>query len=221
MITLADLRPGDIIFGPINQPLIVRIIVRMGQWLLAGRRARLSYRRWRKINHVLIVTQGGAAPKAVQAMPRGAEEIELTEKHWTSDYVVVRPAYGTPQRLEGLTRLSAADQGFRVARAACSYIGTPYGFLTYAALLAEHVLPGRQERLAAYISSRKEMICSQLADQALCDAGFHVFTDGRLPQDVVPAELFRAILDMPGTQYVMGGLSLAWRPGEWWSNGQK
>ena len=206
MVTLTEAaQPGTLIFGPINEPLSARILVRVGQWLLADRRARLSYRRWRKINHVLVCTGNG---KAVQAMPRGAGEIELTAKHWTSDYVIVRPAYWV-------------GQGVDVAEAARSYIGTPYGFLTYAALLVEHVLPGRQERLAAYISSRKEMICSQLADQALSDAGFHVFDDGRLPQDIVPAELFRALLDPPGALYVIADRSSSWMPGEWWNNGQK
>jgi hypothetical protein len=55
-------------------------------------------------------------------------------------------------------------------------------------------------------------MCSQLADQALADAGFHVFDDGRLPQDVVPAELFRALIDMPGTQWCVPGVG-HWCPG--------
>lgn len=60
------------------------------------------------------------------------------------------------------------------------------------------------------------MICSQLVDQALADAGFHVFDDGRLPQDVVPAELFRALLDTPGTTYVVPGMPCFAQGREWW-----
>jgi hypothetical protein len=35
------------------------------------------------------------------------------------------------------------------------------------------------------------MICSQLVDTILCRAGYHLFADGRLPQDVTPGALFR------------------------------
>lgn len=200
MITLADVRPGDIVFGPIGGIVPGWFPVAVGQALLADRRARLTWGRWRKIRHVLVATGNG---RAVQAMPRGAEEIELTAKHWTSEYVYVRPAYHPGRPFE--VGYEHRGQGFKTAHAARGYIGTPYGFLTYGALLAEHVLPGRQEWLARYISSRKEMICSQLADQAMSDAGFHVFDDGRLPQDVVPAELYRALIDRPGTRMLIPG----------------
>jgi hypothetical protein len=50
-----------------------------------------------------------------------------------------------------------------------------------------------------YVTSSKRMICSQLADQAMSDAGFHVFNDGRLPQDVTPSALFAKLLSLPGT----------------------
>jgi len=225
MITLADVRPGDIIFGPIGGIVPGWFPVAVGQALLADRKARLTWKRWRKIRHVLVVTEAAQQwppmspgwtpdswPKAVQAMPRGAEEIKLSDRHWTADYVYVRPAYQTADPTFALDMPGhpyAIGQAEMVAQAARSYIGTPYGFLTYGALSVEHVLPGRQTRLAAYISSRKEMICSQLADQAMSDAGFHVFDDGRLPQDVVPAELFRALIDRSGSQYVVPGMP-AW-----------
>jgi hypothetical protein len=54
------------------------------------------------------------------------------------------------------------------------------------------------------------MMCSQLVDQCLADAGFHVFNDGRLPQDVVPAELFRALVEMPGTKMLVPGSNNGW-----------
>lgn len=232
MITLADVRPGDIVFGPIGGFVPGIFPVAAGQFLLADRKARLTWRRWRKIRHVLVVTKAGrfssmsglnyfvdeqVAPLAVQAMPSGAEEIELSAaRHWTSEYVYVRPNYQRWANPASMVNLAykEAEMAFDVAHAAQRYVGTPYGFLTYAALLAEHVLPGRQEWLSKYISSRKEMICSQLADQALADAGFHVFDDGRLPQDVVPAELFRALIDRPGTQYVVPLFHDTWMLGE-------
>lgn len=197
-------------FGPIGGIVPGMFPVGAGQLLLADRRARLSWRRWRKIRHCGVIVSYGsrkqsAPPRLVQAMPRGAEEIELTAKHWTPEYVYIRPAYGhgAPEAYEAVTRQAAM-----VAAAARGYVGTPYNFLTYGAIsarkfdfvLTDHVL--RQ-----WISTRKDMMCSQLVDQCLADAGFHIFDDGRLPQDVVPAELFRALLEMLGAQYVIPGMS--------------
>jgi hypothetical protein len=214
MITMANLEPGTLGFGPIGGFVPGVLPVGAGQLLLADRKARLSWRRWWKIRHVLIVTETprhGASvlpPLAVQAMPRGAEEIELNAGHWTKEWVFVRPAYdpGRPFEIGAENR----SQGFKVAQAARSYIGTPYNFLTYGKLAAGKLRMRLTERLLRkWISTRKDQMCSQLADQCLADAGFHVFDDGRLPQDVTPAELIRGLLDMPGTQYVIPGMP-AW-----------
>lgn len=45
--------------------------------------------------------------------------------------------------------------------------------------------------LRRYVESRGNMMCSQLADQCVLDLGFHLFTDGRLSQQVMPAALAR------------------------------
>jgi hypothetical protein len=214
MITLADVRPGDIVFGPIGGLVPGVFPVGAGQVLLADRKARLSWRRWWKIRHVLIVTEVSDpdpmyrephGPRAVQAMPGGAEEIDLTNaRHWTKDYVYVRPAYADTHVMPG-----SNSQGEDVARFARGYVGTPYNFLTYGKLAAGHLHLGLTERtLKKWISTRKDQMCSQLADQCLADAGFHAFDDGRLPQDVVPSELYLKLLSMPGTQWVVPG-------GEW------
>jgi hypothetical protein len=222
MITMADLRPGMLGFGPIGGLVPGAFPVGAGQILLADRKARLSWRRWWKIRHVLVVTEAArlagsritlsasdqmdaSAPRAVQAMPRGAEEIELTQaKHWTKEWVFVRPAYDPGQPFE--IGLENRSQGWKVAQAARGYIGTPYNFLTYGKLAAAHLHLGLTEAaLRKWISTRSDMMCSQLADQCLADAGFHVFDDDRLPQDVVPAELYRKLLAMPGTQLVIPG----------------
>lgn len=219
MITLADVRPGDIVFGPIGGLVPGVFPVGVGQLLLADRKARLSWRRWWKIRHVLIVTQeqgagleyfsGPSAPKAVQAMPHGAEEIELrTDRHWTKDYVYVRPAYITAEMMGvgDMDSHGGAHQGRTVAQAARGYIGTPYNFLTYGKLAARKFRLVLAERtLEKWISTRKDMMCSQLADQCLADAGFHIFDDGRLPQDVVPSELYRKLRQLPGTQWMVPG----------------
>lgn len=148
----------------------------------------------KKVQHVGVVTEVLSIPEQawlVQAMPSGAEEIEASLDYWNPSCIYVRPGYKseyTPPR---------------VAQFARSYIGVPYSFLDYVAIAGRHVLalkPTQRTPFDRYVSSTKHMICSQLADQALCDAGFHVFDDGRIPQDVTPAALYSALLDMQGTQ---------------------
>lgn len=144
----------------------------------------------KKVQHVGVVTAVNPL-RLVQAMPSGAEEVEIGSDYWNPSCIYVRPGYKseyTPPR---------------VARFARSYIGVPYSFLDYVAIAGRHVFalkPTQRTPFDRYVSSTKHMICSQLADQALSDAGFHVFDDGRIPQDVTPAALYSALLDMPGTQ---------------------
>lgn len=216
-LTLADLRPGDLMFGPIHGFIPGTFPVGAGQIALATRKARLSWRQWWRVRHVGVVVEAqrdvdinddprnpprlwpAHGPKLVQAMPSGAEEIEMTPaRHWTAEYVYIRPAY----------KIAATGYGGmteRVAAAARGYVGTPYNFLTYGKLAASALhLPITRRVLERWISTRRDMMCSQLADQALADAGFHVFDDGRLPQDVVPAELFRQLFTMSGQWLVPG-----------------
>src|SRR5882757_2313650 len=188
--SLAEVQPGTIIFGPIGGFIPGVFPVGAGELLLKA----ATTETW-KIRHVLVCTQAaepGHGPWAVQAMPDGAEEIELTADHWTSAYRYVLPAYDFVQ-----------DQAGRVAEAARSLIDTPYSFLDYVALSA-HAFGGNRgyvplpERsmLERYVSSTHHMICSQLADECLRRADFHVFSDGRLPQDVMPSALFSALKPM-------------------------
>jgi hypothetical protein len=199
--TLVELRAGDLMFGPIGGVVPGMFPVGAGQLLLADRKARMTWRRWRKIRHAGVVVQTAAAPdvfnyspRLVQAMPKGAEEITLRpDQHWTDRYVYIRPAWPHP------------EMAYAVADYARDYVGTPYNFLTYGALAARKLRFMLSERLLRkWISTRKDMMCSQLVDQCLTDAGFHVFDDGRLPQDVVPAELFRRLLELPG-QFIIPG----------------
>jgi hypothetical protein len=205
MSTLADLRPGDLLFGPIGGFIPGVFPVGAGQLLFAERKELRSWRQWWKYRHVAVVVEASHAtgrgdhtfgPMIVQAMPSGAEEIEIGPEHWMDEFVYVRPAYAVDPSWD---RFGTGDtQANAVARHATNYIGTPYSFLDYGAIAALHAhIPA--PHLRAYVSSSKHMICSQLADQAMSDAGFHVFDDGRLPQDVVPAELYRALIAMPGT----------------------
>ncbi len=186
MSTLADLRPGDILFAKHVRPRAVDLLILAGQLILG----QPGYP-----HHVFVVTQpeGRGAAKCVEAMPNGAREVDI-DGRWGKDYIYLRPAYPEPWSWN-----PDRPQGVGVAANARRYIGVPYSFADYAAIAGVHfgVKNGLVRR---YVTSSKHMICSQLADQALCDAGFHVFDDGRLPQDVTPAALFEALKAMPGTQ---------------------
>jgi hypothetical protein len=83
--------------------------------------------------------------------------------------------------LEGLHRA-------RIVTEARKLIGTPYSALDYAALGLLHLhLPSTWVRRRVETSGH--LICSALVDRAICRAGIHLFSDGRYPGDVMPADL--------------------------------
>lgn len=187
--SLADLRPGDIMFGPIGGA--VGVGVGLGQMILGEG--------WSvgplKIRHVGIVVEpvklllGPAEiqsmPKLVQAMPGGAEEIEMGQAtHWTPRHAYVR----LPEDWPGQAADAAA-----IARLMVS-AGVAYSFASYAALAAWK-LGLSTPRLEKWIGRRRhgaielprwsggleghprggrlpmEAICSVLVDQAWTLAG--------------------------------------------------
>jgi uncharacterized protein YycO len=193
MSTLADLRPGDIMFARHVSPKAADLLILAGQTFLGEP----GYP-----HHVAVVSRAATDrswPMVVQAMPSGAEEVPIGAEHWTQDYIYVRPAY------------RSLGQVLDVADEARSYVGTPYSFLDYVALTGLH-LGIRNGPIRRYVTTSKHMICSQLADQAMSDAGWHVFNDGRLPQDVTPAALFKQMFTMPGATLIPG-------EGDWVDNG--
>ena len=86
------------------------------------------------------------------------------------------------------------EQRAASVQAAEHYLGTPYSAADYFAIAAHHLhLPG-SFLLKDYVASTRHMICSQLVDQCCLDAGAHLFSDGRWPGYVVPADLANLIL---------------------------
>jgi hypothetical protein len=63
--------------------------------------------------------------------------------------------------------------------------------LDYAALGLWHY-GIRAPWLRRRIQDSGHMICSQMTDHLLCKVGFHLFDDGRLPQDVTPGAIYYA-----------------------------
>lgn len=176
MTILANLEPGDIMFAQHVSPKSADRLILRGQLILG----QPGYP-----HHVAVVTETRPRLQIVQAMPKGAEEVLIGDRYAGPDWTFLRPAY-------------EPGQGEVVARAARAYIGTPYSFADYVAILGVH-LGIKNGLVRRYVTSSKHQICSQLADQSMADADFHVFADGRLPQDVAPGALFEKLKAMPGT----------------------
>lgn len=218
--SLADLLPGDIMLGPIGGFVPGFFPVAVGQAMLLDtfRIGRVS------IRHAGIVVEAGSVeyspgygegawrgPRLVQAMPHGAEEIELRDPHhWQTGYGYVR----MPEDYPGQASDAAA-----IARL---MVGTPYSFGSYAALAAWHFglkatwleqkIDARREPVRApflkhgfdtqptMIKLPKEMICSVLVDQAWSLAGKRVCEDVAR-QAVTPGRLAASLMNMSGTSW--------------------
>lgn len=185
MSTLSDLRPGDIGFALHVRPKSADLLILAGQTMLG----QPGYP-----HHVFVVTDvnlAGTQAMAVEAMPNGAREVDI-DGRWGKDYVYLRPAY---------TEKFGGTFGIHVAQAARRYIGKPYSFADYAAIAGLH-FGIRNGLVRRYVRASGHQICSQLADQALCDAGFHVYDDDRQPGDVTPSDLFKTLKAMSGTRVI-------------------
>ena len=188
--SLADLRPGDLMFGPIGGIVPGLFPVGVGQAMLGElfRVGELSVR------HVGVVVGG---PRLAQAMPRGAEEIELTQAHWTRKYVYAR----IPEDYAGQAEDAAAIAQLFISER------VPYSFASYAALAAWR-FGFRAERLARWVDRRRpvephlpmEAICSVLADQAWTLAGKDL-VQGTRSQIVTPGMLAQALFRMGGVEW--------------------
>lgn len=164
-----DLQVGDVGFAIIGG--------RLGAGVALGQ-AILRDECW--FTHTYVVAEKpGHGKLVVEAMPSGARGVYLTGYRDRCG-----PGFGW-------VRLPLTDeQRALVSPTALRLIGTPYSFLDYLSLALLHL--GLPRRLTAgRVTSSGHMICSQLVDAVLCRAGFHLFDDGRLSQDVTPGALFR------------------------------
>jgi hypothetical protein len=160
------------------------------------------------------------APRMVQAMPRGAEEIELSyAKHWTPQVAYAR----IPQDYPGQAEDAAAIARLMVRE------GVAYSFASYGALALYH-WGWKAPRLTEWIGRRRpgvhvlptyrpgvlrgsmelrlpmEAICSVLADQCWSLAGKRVM-HGTAPQAVTPSQLGQRLLT--GMEGVVWGWPMA------------
>jgi hypothetical protein len=215
--SLADLKPGDIGIMKMGGFIPGTFPVAVGQ-LLCKESFRVGPFR---ADHVLICVESGqdlggksqwANPRAVQAMPRGAEEITLTpDKHWTDGVVWFRLQEDYPGQAEDAAAIARLFVSEKV----------PYSFLSYLALAAwSRGL--KAERLERWIDRRRviqgmgvrpglfamevglpaEAICSVLVDQAWSLAGKRVIT-GVARQCVTPGKMAIQLNSRPGV--IRGG----------------
>jgi hypothetical protein len=229
--SLNDVRPGDLIFTAITEPLAASLLVKLGMLALAER-VRIGRR---SFDHVIVVTEAATGtpgafgpytyidgparaerpyrpPVGVQAMPRGAERVELTAaKHWTDRTAVVR----IPESYPG--------QGLDVAEIAKLFAReqVPYSFLTYVRLAAWRFgwktpkiearldrrlpavrieLPGRGYAVAVRLPA--EVICSGVGDQCWTLTGKKI-VEGVAKQSVTPGKLVMTLWRYPGA--IWGG----------------
>jgi hypothetical protein len=208
--SLADLRPGDIGFGPLTG--VADPLAWLGQFILGegfhvGRM---------NAGHVFVVVRGGDGaswPQVVEAMPRGARLHSIADgrllvdvdNRWSSEFAYVRLAEDYPGQ---------AEDAAAIARA---MIGTSYSFASYAALAAwkfgiktprlerwigrrggRHNIPGGGGPLGLSVQLPREAICSVLADQAWSLTGKKIM-HGVAHQCVTPGALARRLLEMTGT----------------------
>lgn len=205
---LRDLRPGDIMFGPLQLANIGQLIlgeqVRIGPFAAGHVGVVVQAARWAA--NPVGATPWGSGPRIVQAMPRGAEEVEIgPNRHWTTKYAYAR----LPEDYPGQAADAAAIARLFVSEQ------VPYSFLSYAALAAWR-FGIKAERLANWIDRRgkllpefvqlpAEAICSVLADQAWTLAGKDVVT-GTRSQIVTPGMLAMQLWRRPGVVWCGAGL---------------
>jgi hypothetical protein len=215
--SMADLKPGDIFFGPIGGA--VGLGVGIGQALLGEG--------WSvgplKIRHVGVVVESlkldgwtdTRSPRMVQAMPSGAEEIEMDpNKHWTPTCAYVRLPEDYPGQMLDVAAIARLMVSEKVAYSFASYLalaawrwgleaprlerwidrrGDPVPFLDGGGF---HALA-----LAGGVRLPREAICSVLADQCLTLAGKSVMI-GTPKQCVTPGKLAaRLLFETPGAEW--------------------
>lgn len=168
------LKPGDIGFTKIGGSL--------GWWISLGQFITGDPG---KFSHVFVVLDN---EEVAEAMPFGSR-IQPLDRQYGSEVAYVKMNLTDEQRAN-LVRYGRE----RLERPG----GIRYSFMTYAALALAR-FGFKPKWLREYITKSNRQICSAMGDDFLTNgAGYHVFCDGRLPQDVVPSEFFYELLELEG-----------------------
>jgi hypothetical protein len=210
MNALTDLRPGDIMLGPIGG--LVGLGVGLGQLVLgeAFRSGALSVR------HAGIVVRGAewsggilvVPPLLAQAMPSGAEIVEMNEGHWTERHAYVRLLEDYAGQALDAAGMAAAMVREGVAYSWASYLFLAAWKLTGQSWLARWIdrrRPPRQLPLSPSgreysVRLPREAICSVFAEQSWTLVGKCVVR-GTRPQAVTPGMLADTLAQYEGATW--------------------
>lgn len=216
--SLADVRPGDFYIGDIGGAMGVGVA--LGEILIGDgfRLGQLSAR------HIGIVTRAGEHdpferedhdPEMAQAMPGGAEVVQLTdEHHWTPKCAYVRLPEDYPGQARDAATVALAMVGAGVAYSPLSYaaIGAAWRGVDPPWLL--EWISRRREPVTLALPSGKvitrgfprEAICSVFGDEAWASTGKQVMPEGTPQQLVTPGGMAGWFRQQPGV--VWGGAGL-------------
>lgn len=159
---METLLPGDVGFSTIKG--WTGVIPNIGQAILND---------GCRYSHVYIHIGGG---RTLEAMPGGA-----------------RIVLGGATRPGPWFRLPlTAKQQLMIPHNGEALEGLPYSYMNYPALAWHEFEWVGHNLLRSYVSNSHRMICSQLVDHLLWSVDYHVFNDGRWPQDVTPGDLWYA-----------------------------
>ena len=155
--------PGDI--GLYRIPGIGGLAIAVGQMLLGDG--------FKSKTHVFIVCADGQV-FAAQPGPKGARYDPL--ENYPGSVFTTGPVDPTQEQRDQI--LIECER----------LLGTPYSWLDYLSLACHH-FGIRPKRIEDYIKDSGHMICSQLGDEVYKRVGIHLFSDGRLEQDVTPGDI--------------------------------
>lgn len=164
-----NLRPGDFACVPVAGP--VGKLISFGEWLNGSAFGDYDHAEI----YVGMADSNAPLGYTLGAYPRGASLVPVPENQdgwlWSGGHLM----------------LTDPERSLIVSNA-LALKGIGYSSLDYFALAAHHFhLP--VPLLREYIASTKHMICSQLVDYVYMESGIHLFTDGRWPGFVTPADL--------------------------------
>jgi uncharacterized protein YycO len=163
---------GDFFVTSIRGP--VGFAISLGEWLNGS-----AFSHW---DHAGVYVGDG---RVVEAEPDGARVADLSEY----DGRPIAWSTGRVQWTDEVTQRQAivsAAEGYAAAR-----VG--YSAADYFAIAAHRLHVPGSRLLKSYVGSSKRLICSQLVDRCYLDAGVHLFSDGRWPGYVTPADLAKLI----------------------------
>lgn len=154
-------------------------LVQWGQNIVDGRLETYTHAFFVLDNNEVIEAEPGGAEINPISKYLGREDVLFCDKP-VQNALLMFP-WAPRQQLEATLRSVMVERGRTL-------VGTPYNYLDYLAIGLEHFnidLGFIRKR----VRREDRMICSQLVDYIYQICGIHLFSDGRVSQDVTPGDL--------------------------------